>query len=226
MFFLIDSVRIALQSRAYELRGYNRWWVYVGAAALILIIGLPLNERTLRTFSVPTNSMQPALRPGDRFVVDMHAFSRRSPDRGDVVVFSMPNLQHEYVRRVIGLPGDRIEILGGTLTINGMTVAREPSESCGETEAGPPAKERKCFQESIEGAAAYQTLDTEAHSPADGLSTYAVPAGYYFLLGDNRREAQDSRDQTIGFVPIDNILGKATGIFWSPTLTRIGKRLD
>ena len=174
---------------------------------------------------VPSGSMIPSILAGDRIVVDKLAYGLRipftlqrlahwaEPERGDVVTFVSPLDERLLVKRVIGLPGDRVALRDNVLSINGKTaIYRELTAA----EGGSPHPPQRYFQESILGASHLITLDPEGRSTSDrDLPTSVVPKGHYLLLGDNRDNSEDSRAIGIGFVDRDRILGRATAVAFS-----------
>jgi len=186
--------------------------VLVGTA---LVIALLLKTFLVQAFFIPSPSMVPTLRPGDRILVDRLAYRFGDVQRGDVVVFTDPSARHDdgvvsrvvtwlveglgvtrpqdddFVKRVIGLPGDTIEISDGTVLVNG-TALDEPYLNTPE--------------------------DTRSFGPV------TVPDGDLFVLGDNRLQSADSRfppPEGLGFVPIDHVVGRASLIVWPPS--RMGR---
>lgn len=139
------------------------------------------------------------------------------PERGDVAVFKLPtNTDIDYIKRVIGLPGDRVQMRNGVLFINGEAVKKERIEDYAElsgSSAGPPVPQ---FVETLPNGVQYRVLDTREFGEADNTDEYLVPAGHYFMMGDNRDNSQDSRYQNeVGYVPVENFVGRADIIFFS-----------
>jgi signal peptidase I len=141
------------------------------------------------------------------------------PERGDVAVFKLPrDIEVDYIKRVIGLPGDRIQMKGGVLYINGEAVKKEPSGWFDNRtgEAGSALDRIEEFRETLPNGVSYTVLDVGPDGDADDTPEYVVPAGHYFMMGDNRDNSQDSRYQNVvGFVPIENFVGRADIIFFS-----------
>jgi signal peptidase I len=151
-----------------------------------------------------------------------------------VIVFRLPkDNSTDYVKRVVGLPGDRIQMKEGELHINGTPVKRErvadfeESDPCG---GGPPKVKR--WRETLPEGASYETLDCVDRGFYDNTNVFTVPAGHLFVLGDNRDNSTDSRVLTsVGYIPLENVIGRVGMIFFSrdaggdgtPTVIRYGR---
>jgi signal peptidase I len=197
---------------------------------LLLIALLLVRPFGFQPFNVPSGAMQPTLLIGDYFFVAKYAYgySRYSlpfspplfsgrifgapPRYGDVVVYRLPrDTSIDYVKRVVGLPGDRIQMIQGQLYLNGTPVKRERLADI--IEDGKPAKH---WRETLPNGASYETLDLIDNGPLDNTPIYVVPPNQYFMLGDNRDNSQDSRITTAhGYVPFENLIGRVETIFWS-----------
>jgi len=205
--------------------------------ASALIIALVIRTFLFQAFNIPSGSMEGTLLVGDYLFVSKFSygyshyslpfspplFSGRvfgsEPKRGDVVVFRLPRDDSiDYVKRVIGLPGDRIQMIDGLLHINGMAVKREQAEDYVDDE-GPRPVHVKRWHETLPNGVSYYTLDRIEHSEYDTTEPYIVPSGHYFMMGDNRDNSLDSRvapgNGGVGFVPYENIIGPAEMIFFS-----------
>ncbi len=224
---IIDLIRLCRQQPDYQLRWYNRWWIYL----ICFLIGSVLSfapdilggsaAQSVRTFSIPSVSSAPTLRVGDYIVVNNQAFKDEGPSRGDVVVFTLPSQENvTWVKRIVGLPGDRVQLKNGELFINDTKMKRTPAGTY-ERPGEPPIPQ---FQEHLANGRSYLTLDI-GQSVGDNTPAKTVPEGHYFLLGDNRDNSSDSRFPQIGMVPGANIFGLVTGIIYADDLSRIGNRI-
>jgi signal peptidase I len=200
-----------------------------------LVIALIIRTLLFQPFNIPSGSMKETLLVGDYLFVSKYTYgySRYSlpfslplfqgriwsgtPERGDVVVFRLPRDDStDYIKRVIGLPGDRIQMIEGVLHINGQPIRRERIEDFTEVEEGGGTTRVKRWRETLPNGVSYTTLDLVDNGFYDNTSVYEVPEGQYFMMGDNRDNSTDSRVLSqVGFVPLVNVVGKAQLIFFS-----------
>lgn len=194
-----------------------------------LLIALALRVVLFQPYTIPSSSMEPGLRTGDYIVVSKwsYGWSRASipfnpplpqgrifattPHRGDVVVLRLPREPNVvYVKRMIGLPGDRIEVRGGVVSVNGKTIAQTPLGSTFDPDE-PTQRVIQLAERRADGTP-YVTFDRGEGREGDDARGIVVPEGHYFVMGDNRDNSLDSRWPTevgVGFVPADNLVGKA-----------------
>jgi signal peptidase I len=136
------------------------------------------------------------------------------PKRGDIVVFRFPpNPDIDYVKRLIGLPGDRIQVKQGVLFINGTAVPREREGVFMSDYKDTAGQDIPVFKETLDNGVAYVTLD-QKETIGDNTQEFVVPEGHYFMMGDNRDNSADSRFD-VGYVPAENLVGRASVVFFS-----------
>lgn len=202
-----------------------------------LVIALFLRVLLFQPFTIPSASMEPTLLEGDYIIVSKYSYGysrhsipfsppvfdgrvfQRSPQRGDIVVFKLPrDGRTDYIKRLIGLPGDRIQIRNGAVWINGRPLERDAlPEAMVDTGYGF-SREVARYLEKMENGRAYVTYDFGNDSDVDNAGVYIVPEGHYFFMGDNRDNSLDSRVPTeigVGMVPAENLVGKAQIILLS-----------
>ena len=139
------------------------------------------------------------------------------PERGDVVVFKLPaDNRTDFIKRVIGLPGDTVQMRDGALWINGAPVAREEVGAFVDYVPGLGDREIRQYRETLPNGVSYFTLDQIEDGPADDTGIFTVPTGHYFMMGDNRDNSSDSRISSyVGYVPHENLVGPARVLFFS-----------
>ena len=200
-----------------------------------LIIVLVIRSFLFQLFSIPSGSMEATLLVGDYLFVSKYSYGyshyslpfspplfhgrilASEPQRGDVVVFRFPKDDTiDYIKRVIGLPGDRIQMIDGLLHINGEPVKRERiNDFIDDGEYGHTSRVKR-WQETLPNGVTYTTLDLMDNGFYDNTEVYLVPPDHYFMMGDNRDNSADSRVLSeVGYVPFENLVGRAQFIFFS-----------
>ena len=211
----------------------NEWMELVKTAFWAVLLAMAIRAVLFEPFNIPSGSMKPNLLVGDYLFVSKYSYgySRHSfpfglvpmdgrvwttePERGDIAVFKLPsNHSVDYIKRVIGMPGDTVQVRNGQLYLNGKRVPREFVEKTEITgHYGEPIEVTTYLQTLPEGKSflIYEEGDDEA---LDNTKMFTVPEGHYFMMGDNRDNSLDSRAD-VGFVPFENFLGRAEIIFFS-----------
>jgi len=198
-----------------------------------LILALVIRTLLFQPFSIPSGSMRPTLLEGDYLFVTKWAygyshhslpfspplFSGRiwsaEPQRGDVVVFKFPpNPSVDYIKRVIGLPGDHIQVKAGQIILNNVPVPREKTGQIDNPDITEEQGPIDVYRETLPNGVSYDTLDISPNGIGDETREFVVPPGHYFMMGDNRDNSSDSRFQ-VGYVPAENLVGRANIIFFS-----------
>jgi len=229
-------------------------WETVKTVVYALLIAGVFRTLFFQPFWIPSGSMKDTLLIGDFLFVNKMAYgySRYScpfalcpisgriwgaePERGDVVVFRHPVNGNDFIKRVIGLPGDTVQVRNGVLYVNGQAATLEPEEPFSEIfepqgpqghlprcSNGPVGRGGEClkdrYTETLPGGGEHSILDIESGSFGDNTPVFTVPEGQFFVMGDNRDNSQDSRFPRsiggVGFVPYENIIGRADRIMFS-----------
>ena len=198
-----------------------------------LAIALVVRTFAFEPFNIPSGSMKPTLLVGDYLFVSKFAYgySRYSlplslplfpgrileqlPERGDVVVFKLPaDNKTDYIKRVIGLPGDRIQVRDGLLYINGVAAQVEGvarfMEDIGGSQVDAPL-----LRETLPDGPSHEIIDLTPNGAHDNTRVYEVPPGHVFVMGDNRDNSLDSRVDHVGYIPLENLIGRAELLFFS-----------
>lgn len=224
--------------KAHEppLNAREEWFEFLKTAAVAIILALMIRTFFLEPFNIPSGSMKPTLEVGDYLFVykPAYGFSRysfpfglapiegrvwsggRVPERGDVIVFKLPtNPSIDYIKRVVALPGETVQVMNGVLYINRRPVQREPVGLRRIEEEGIPTTVME-YIETLPDGIMHRIYEESDDRPLDNTPEYVVPEGHYFAMGDNRDNSQDSRVQNlVGFIPLRNIVGQASFIFFS-----------
>ena len=201
---------------------------------LILLIGsLSLSFRIFlfEPFHIPSASMKPTLLEGDFIFVSKNSYGisrysilfgsyipyfegrkfAKEPERGDVIVFRPSPIKYQnYVKRLIGLPGDKIQIKNGQIFINDVAVSKIRIKDFELKDKGGQVVKVPQYVETLPNGVSFNTLDLTKNGKLDNTRVFNVPQGHYFLMGDNRDDSADSRvEEIVGFVPYENLIGRA-----------------
>ena len=200
-----------------------------------LLLALIVRTFLFQPFNIPSGSMKDTLLIGDYLFVSKfsYGYSRYSfpfclgpfsgriwssePERGDVAVFKLPtDTSVDYIKRVIGLPGDTIQVIDGVVHINGEPVKREKIDDFIEQSPSGIVRRVPRYRETLPNGVSYETLDLTTRGEVDNTREYKVPEGHYFMMGDNRDNSVDSRYlNRVGYVPFENFMGRAEILFFS-----------
>lgn len=201
-----------------------------------IVLALGIRTVAFEPFNIPSGSMKPTLLIGDYLFVSKYSYGystyslpfgvdlfdgrifESEPERGDVAVFKLPtDPSKDFIKRIIGLPGDKIQVIGGLLHINAEPVQRDPlGDFVTRAKDGSIQRTQK-YQETLPNGKSY--LIAEANDNwnwTDNTPVYTVPPGHYFGMGDNRDHSRDSRFlNEVGFIPAKNLVGRAEFLFYS-----------
>jgi signal peptidase I len=247
-----------MTSKNKKTKAGTDWWGEMKAIFWLILAVLAFHSFIAKPFYIPSESMMPVLLKGDRLVVSKYPYGwswvspsfhimpptqgrllGRLPERGDIVIVTPPGQRADYIKRVIGLPGDELEMIQGQLFINGKPVARkevepamvplDPNVPCSPDQYGD-ARVRGAdgqaycrlpvFRETLPNGRSYDTIDMGYNPDVDDFARLRVPKDHVFLMGDNRDRSADSRvaleNQGLGGpVPYENIGGRAEFITFS-----------
>ncbi len=204
-----------------------------------LLIALVIRTVLFQPFNIPSGSLIPTLLVGDYLFVSKYAYGYSkhsipfSPNimsgriweaklrRGDIAVFKLPSDgSTDYIKRVIGLPGDKIQMIDGRLYINGVIVPRESAKEVISTDVFGRERPLPTYRETLPGGVSHLIIERDGdRGTFDNTGVFEIPPNHYFMMGDNRDNSTDSRESPqnggVGFVPFENFVGRAEVIFFS-----------
>ena len=208
----------------------------IASATIALLLAFAFQTAAFATYHIPSESMVPTLEVGDRLTVNKFAYgySRHSlpldmslpasikgrylagePKRGDIVVFVHPKRADRMIKRLIGLPGDRIAIDGGEVILNGERVKRTLERTYKFREFEGRVVEVNRYVETLPGGFGHPILEYTGRHRRASMAEIKIPPGQYFMMGDNRDNSSDSRFEDMGLVPFENLVGRADAILYS-----------
>ena len=217
-------------------------WDTVKTLIYAVLIALFIRTFGYEPFNIPSGSMVPTLLVGDYLFVSKYSYgySRHSlplslplisgrifgsvPERGDVAVFKLPkDNKTDYIKRIIGLPGDKIQVLNGRLFINNELVSRHPIRPYKIQGVLGSIGQVAQYEEMLPDGSKHLIIEKGDNFWLDNTPIYTVPPGYVFAMGDNRDDSQDSRVlREVGYIPLQNLVGRAEFLFFSHDPDPIG----
>lgn len=233
-----DKITTSAEVIEQEFKG-DEWTEVFKTIGIAFLVAMIVRTLLFEPFNIPSGSMKPGLLVGDYLFVSKYSYGYSQysvpfalfpfegrinavePKRGDVVVFKLPtNTRTDFIKRVIGLPGDTIQMIGGRLYINGSRVEREFVKKVDTEKKVSPyltvTASTSEYIETLPNGVKHTIFEDSDNGPLDNTNPVTVPEGHYFMMGDNRDNSQDSRvKEVVGFVPFENFVGRAERLFFS-----------
>ena len=218
-----------------EIRKEGGWFEFIRTLVYAVLIALVVRTFAYEPFNIPSGSMKPTLLIGDYLFVSKFSYGYGNysfptfgadlfkgrifgsdPDRGDVAVFRNPVQPGvDFIKRIVGLPGDRIQMIDGVLNINDVAVSLEADGTFADEDCRS-VRQMPQFIETLPNGTTHLVLDDIPGFYLDNTEVFTVPEGHFFAMGDNRDHSSDSRVlRRLGYVPMENLIGRAEFIFFS-----------
>ena len=210
-------------------------WEFVKTIVTAVFIAVVIRTFAFEPFNIPSGSMIPSLLVGDYLFVSKfsYGYSKYSipfappmfsgrilltePKRGDVFVFKKPtNTNIDYIKRLIGMPGEKIQVINGIVQINGKPVIREKIDGFVKLDSFGRKVDISQYEETLPNGTKHRIIELMGDKgDSDNTEVFIVPSGHYFMMGDNRDNSVDSRYKSVGSVPLENMVGRAEVLFWA-----------
>ncbi|MCB1528506.1 MAG: signal peptidase I [Hyphomicrobiaceae bacterium] len=209
----------------------------IWSVVVALLLAFAFQTAAYATYHIPSESMVPTLEVGDRLTVNKYAYGysrhslpldmslpesvmqgrilAREPKRGDIVVFVHPHRSDRMIKRLIGLPGDRIAVDNGQVILNGKPLQRKLVDTYRFREFEGPTVAVNRYTESLPSGRSYPTLEYANRMRHASMHEIQIPPKHYFMMGDNRDNSNDSRFGDMGLVPAENLVGRADAVLYS-----------
>ena len=202
---------------------------------IAILLALIVRTFLFEPFNIPSSSMVPNLLIGDYLFISKYSYGYSQysfpfgiagfegriaadlPNRGDVAVFALPTeTKTNYIKRIVGMPGETVQMINGRLYINDEIVPREPKGMVEYAKEGSPNTKAMVYIETLPGGTKHKIYEETDQGQLDTTEKYKVPENHYFMMGDNRDNSSDSRVMSlVGYVPYDNLQGRAEFLFFS-----------